>query len=48
MELHIWQDFWQVFFYVASALFFVVIAAVAARGIGDLAAMIKALRQRRD
>ena len=39
-----WQAFWHIVFYVASGLFYIIVIAVAAKGLGDMGELIADLR----
>lgn len=41
-----WQSFWKVIFFVASALFYLIVIAVASRGLGDIGEMFAELRRK--
>ena len=40
METQSWQGIWEVVFFGASSLFYIVVAIVAVKGLGDLKEML--------
>ncbi len=43
MDMQTWKDIWFYVFYLASALFYTIVAIVAAKGFGDVKEMIQGL-----
>ena len=40
MDMQSWQGLWEVVFYGASGLFYIVVTVVAVKGLGDLKEML--------
>jgi hypothetical protein len=40
-----WQAFWHAIFFIASGLFYLIVIAVAFKGMGDMSALIGELRR---